>query len=176
MLLVTASRQIEGITHDPLSRAARDTDWRDLPIRDRIGFACVRILGVLAYHDVIDFAWVPHLEQFSMNLMLNARIQFHRTDIGVQIELLSIENYLSESCQLWLRIGLARFREDWFSVNFVSNRAKQDRVGGLAFFKRTFGPFRLVLDVVMAAAGNLFDLEIDLKKIAGGAQDSESGG
>ena len=33
-----------------------------------------------------------------------------------------------------------------------------------------------MLDIVMAAAGNLFDLEIDLKKIAGGAQDSESGG
>ena len=176
MLLITAARQIEGVTNDAFGRVARDSYRRDLTVCDRISLARVSVLGIFAHHNIVRLLRLPYLDQPAMNLVLDARIQFHRADVCVQIEFLSIENYLSESCQLWLRIGLARFREDWFSVNFVSNRAKQDRVGGLALFKRTFGPFRLVLDVVMAAAGNLFDLEIDLKKIAGGAQDSESGG
>ena len=45
----------------------------------------------------------------------------------------------------------------------MTDCAEQDRVGGFAFFKRAFGPFDLVLGIVMAAAANFFDAEIDLK-------------
>jgi hypothetical protein len=75
-----------------------------------------------------------------------------------------------------LRFGirLAWFREDGLAVNFMSNGAENDRVGRFAFFERTFGPFNLVLSVVMTAAFDLFDAKIDLKKLARGAQDAQT--
>src|SRR5207302_5079121 len=139
----------------------------------RIGLACISILGILAHHDIVDFVWVPDLDQFSMNLVLDARVKFHGANISVQIELLSVENYLSESRQLRLRIGLAWLCENRFSLNLMSNCPEQDRVGRLALFEGAVGPFGLVLDVVMAPAGNLFDPEIDSKQLASDVQNAQ---
>ena len=139
-----------------------------------IGFARVSILGVLANDDVIDFARLPNLFQLAVNLVLNARVEFHRPDVRVQIELLSIENYLREPGQLWLWIRLAWLGENRFAVNLMSDCAQQNRVGRFALFKRTFRPFDLVLRVVMSAARNLFDLKIDLKQLTGRAQNVQS--
>ena len=58
----------------------------------------------------------------------------------------------------------------------MTNCAKDDRVSGCAFFKRACRPFRLVLGVVMTAARDLFDFEIDLKEFAGEIQNAQSGG
>jgi hypothetical protein len=52
----------------------------------------------------------------------------------------------------------------------MSYRAQQDRVGRFALFKRSLGPFNLVFGVVMAAARNFFDLEIDSKQLARSVQ------
>src|SRR6266853_4153380 len=108
-----------------------------------------------------------------MNLVLDARIKFYRTDIRVQTELLSIENHLSEPCQLWFGIRLARLRENRFAVHLVSNCTEHDCVGRFALFKRPVGPFGFVLGVIVAATRNLFDLKINLKYLAYGAQDFE---
>ena len=56
----------------------------------------------------------------------------------------------------------------------MTDSAEQNRVSSFAFFERTFGPFDLVFGVVMSAAGNLFDLKVDLKQLAGRAQDAQS--
>src|SRR5206468_9451130 len=173
LLLVTAASEIERVTYDAFGRTTRNSYRCDLTAGDRIRFSRVSILGVFADHDIIDFVRIPNLDQRAMNFVLDARVQFHRADIGVEIELLSIENYLSESRQLWLGIWLAWLGENGFSVNLVTNGAEQNGVSRLAFFKRTLGPFGLMFDIVMAPAGNLLDLEIDLKQLAGQAQNAQ---
>ncbi len=98
-----------------------------------------------------------------MNLVPNTGIEFYRTHICVQTELLSVKNNLREPGQLRLRIRLARLGENRFAINLMANCAEQDRIGRFALFKRTFGPFGLVLGVVVAPTRNLLDLKIDLK-------------
>ena len=173
VLLVTTSCQIEGVTHHAFGRSARDSYRRYLTVWDRRGLARVSVLGIFANDDIVSLFRLPNLDQLAMDFVLNARIQFHRPDICVQIELPSVENHLSEPCQLWFRIGLARLGENRFAVNLMSNGSEQDRVGPFAFLKRPFGPFDLVLDVVMTAAGNLFDPEVDLKQLARKAQNAQ---
>src|SRR5882724_11789919 len=108
-----------------------------------------------------------------MNLVLDAWVQFHRTDIGKEVELAPVENYLSITCQLGLGIWLARLGENRFSVNFMSDCAEQDRVGRFALFKRAVWPFGFVFSVVVTTTGNLFDTEINLKELAGRAQNAQ---
>src|SRR6266853_640537 len=108
-----------------------------------------------------------------MNLVLDAWIQFHRTDIGVEVELAPVENYLSITCQLGLGIRLARLGENRVSVNFMSDCTEQDRVGRFALFKRVVWPFGFVFSVVVTTTGNLFHFEIDLKDFTRGVQNAQ---
>src|SRR5260221_13660374 len=108
-----------------------------------------------------------------MNLVLDARIQFHRTDIRIEAELLPVKDHLSETCQLWLGIRLAWLGENRFAVNFMSHGSEHDRVSRFALFKRTLGPFGFVLGIIVAATRNLFNLKINLKYLACGVQDFE---
>ena len=45
--------------------------------------------------------------------------------------------------------------------------ANDDRVSGGAFFKRALRPFDLVLGIIVTAAGDLLNFEIDLKEPGG---------
>jgi hypothetical protein len=101
--------------------------------------ARVGVFGVLANDDVIDLARFPHLLQLAVNLVPDARIQLDRTHVRVKIELLSIENHLRKAGQLGLWVGLTGLCENSFAVNFVTNRAEQNRVRSLALFKEPSG-------------------------------------
>jgi len=167
VLLVSAARQVKRITNDALSGCPGDADGRDLAAFNGICFAGVSVFGVLANDHVIDFAGFPNLLQLTVDFMFDARIEFNRPDIGVEIQLLPVEYYLCESRQLWFRIGFARLGKYRFAVKFVADGAQKDRVRFFAFLKRAVRPFHFVFGVIMAAAGNLFDLEIDLKHVTG---------
>src|SRR5207237_1794293 len=58
-------------------------------------------------------------------------------------------------------------------LNLMSNCPEQDRGGRLALSEGALGPFGLVLDVVTAAAGNLFDPEIDSTQLASDVQNAQ---
>src|SRR5207248_4580262 len=126
--------------------------------------------------DVIDFARLPDLFQFAVNLVFDARIQFDWAHICIQVKLLPVGDHLCESGELWLRIRLTGFRENCLAVDFMTNCAKDDRLSGGAFFKRPFRPFDLVLGIIVTAAGDLFNFELDLKELPCKIQNAQSSG
>src|SRR5262245_32300041 len=108
-----------------------------------MSLAGVSILRVLTNDDVVNLAGLPNLFYFAVDLVLDSRVQLDRTHIRIEIELLPITDDLREPRELRFGIRLAGFRENSLAVNFMPDRAEQDRVGCFAFFKRACGPFQL---------------------------------
>src|SRR5688572_17995503 len=70
LLFVSPARQIESVAHDAFSSAACYANRRDAATVDVACLARVRIFGVLANDDVINFARFPNLFQLAVNLVL----------------------------------------------------------------------------------------------------------
>src|SRR6478672_3050163 len=99
-LLVSLAREIESETDHAFGCLSGDQNRRDFAALDVPGFAGVGVFGVLANDDVIDFARLPNLFQFAVNLVLDARVQLHRPHVGIKIKLLAVGDYLSEAREL----------------------------------------------------------------------------
>ena len=56
----------------------------------------------------------------------------------------------------------------------MADGAQKDCVRLFAFLKRALRPFHFVFGVIVTAAGNFFDLEIDLKHMTGRLQNVQS--